>query len=113
MPNQLPYPSLNEVNFLAFSDISEEYHIELFGHIEFIGLLNDYKKGKHLVEYMKINKFTNLPIIEKITLTEFIRHQIHHPENKLNTRFSSTELFESIQSMRDFIESLPKESDSE
>ncbi|UKI43544.1 MAG: ATP-binding protein [Porphyromonadaceae bacterium] len=27
----LPYPSLNEVNYLAFGDISEEYHNELYG----------------------------------------------------------------------------------
>lgn len=32
--NQLPYPSLNEVNYLAFSEISAEYHDELYGYIE-------------------------------------------------------------------------------
>lgn len=46
MPNQLPYPSLNEVNFLAFSEISEEYHNELFGFIEAEGKLADYKIRK-------------------------------------------------------------------
>ena len=107
LPNQLPYPSLNEVNFLAFSEISEEYHIELFGHIEFIGFFNDYKKGKRLLKYNKINK-NNLHVVEEITLTEFIRHQIHHPENKLNNRFSRKDLYESIELMRDFIQNLPK-----
>ena len=34
LPNQLPYPSLNEVNFLAFSEVTEEYHNELYGFIE-------------------------------------------------------------------------------
>ena len=28
LPNRLPYPSLNELNFLAFSEITEEYHNE-------------------------------------------------------------------------------------
>ncbi len=28
LPGQLPYPSLNEVNYLAFSEVSEEYHNE-------------------------------------------------------------------------------------
>ena len=26
LPSQLPYPSLNEVNYLAFTEITEEYH---------------------------------------------------------------------------------------
>lgn len=42
LPNQLPYPSLNEVNYLAFSEISEEYHNELYGYIEEQGLLSAY-----------------------------------------------------------------------
>lgn len=31
--NKLPYPSLNEVNYLAFSEVSSEYHDELYGYI--------------------------------------------------------------------------------
>lgn len=30
----LPSPSLNEVNYLAFGDISEEYHNELYGYLQ-------------------------------------------------------------------------------
>jgi len=33
LPNQLPYPSLNEVNFLAFTEVTEEYHNELYSYI--------------------------------------------------------------------------------
>ena len=33
-PRQLPFLSLNEVNYLAFSEISEGYHNELYGYIE-------------------------------------------------------------------------------
>ena len=36
-------------------------------------------------------------------LTEYIRHQIHHPENKNNTRYSDEQLGESINLMRVFI----------
>lgn len=53
MPNQLPYPSLNEVNFLAFSEISEEYHNELYGFIEAEGKLPDYKMRKTNIELCK------------------------------------------------------------
>ena len=41
LASRLPYPSLNEVNYLAFSEISEEYHNELYGYIEERGLLNE------------------------------------------------------------------------
>jgi hypothetical protein len=104
-PNELPYPSLNEVNFLAFSEISEEYHNELYGHIEFEGRINDFKNGKAQdKDYKKIRNGTE--ISEGLILTEYIRHQIHHPENMLNTRFTSEQLKESIELMRTFIGTL-------
>jgi uncharacterized membrane protein YbaN (DUF454 family) len=53
--SELPYPSLNEVNFLAFSEISEEYHNELYGHIEFKEKLNDFKESKVLMDYKKLS----------------------------------------------------------
>jgi len=41
---------------------------------------------------------------EQLTISEYIRHQIHHPENTNNTRFTSEQLQESISSMREFID---------
>ena len=41
---------------------------------------------------------------KQVVLSEYIRHQIHHPENKLNDRFSQNELKKSIELMRDFLE---------
>lgn len=104
LPNQLPYPSLNEVNYLAFSEISEEYHNELFGYIEEQGLLSSYKQGKPTVQYIRIQR-NGSTRNEQLTMTEYIRHQIHHPENTNNPRFNDTELKESIDSMRLFIQS--------
>ena len=40
----------------------------------------------------------------QITLTEYIRHQIHHPENNNNVRYTREELKESIELMREFIQ---------
>ena len=37
-------------------------------------------------------------------LTEYIRHQIHHPENILNTHYTQEELKQSINDMRAFIQ---------
>jgi hypothetical protein len=105
LPHQLPYPSLNEVNFLAFAEVSEEYHNELYGYIELEGELTNYKTGKPTVPYNKLQR-DGTTRVEQIVLTEYIRHQIHHPENANNTRYTSTELSSSINLMRTFIQTL-------
>ncbi|HCC08035.1 MAG TPA: ATP/GTP-binding protein [Clostridiales bacterium] len=105
LQGQLPYPSLNEVNHLAFTEISEEYHNELYGFIEAEGQLETYKNGKATIPYIKIQRDGTQRTVN-ITLTEYIRHQIHHPENLQNMRFSSDQLRESIELMRDFIQNI-------
>jgi len=105
-PNQLPYPSLNEVNFLAFNEVSEEYHNELYGFIEAEGWLNAYKIGKPTMNYNRSLR-DGSTILEGKILTEFIRHQIHHPENTNNARFTNEQLYQSINLMRNFIETQP------
>lgn len=98
----LPYPSLNEVNFLAFNESDEEYHNELYGYIEAEELLSEFKENKERQKYIRLNRNGD-ELTEQKTLTEYIRHQIHHPENKMNTRFTNNELQESINLMREFI----------
>ena len=106
LPHLLPYPSLNEVNYLAFSEITEEYHNELFGYIEEQGLLSSYKQGKTTVPYVQLNK-DGTTSNKTVIMTEYIRHQIHHPENTHNTRFSDRDLSDSIDAMRTYIQTLP------
>jgi predicted ATP-dependent endonuclease of OLD family len=101
--NDLPYPSLNEVNFLAFGEADEEYHNELYGYIELEGKLGDFKSGRETTNYIRMNRDGSVGNTTNITMTEYIRHQIHHPENTLNTRFSHEELQTSIEIMRNFI----------
>lgn len=103
--NSLPYPSLNEVNYLAFDECTEEYHNELYGYLEENNLLASYKQGKGTIRYQK-NKHGVIQTI-CIILTEYIRHQIHHPENTDNIRFTDTELKSSIELMRNYIISQP------
>lgn len=105
LPNQLPYPSLNEVNYLAFGEISEEYHNELYGYLEAQNLLSIFKQGKILVPYIRILPDGNTKSTQ-ITMTEYIRHQIHHPENTYNPHFSEHDLENSIIDMRHFIQTL-------
>ncbi|TWH60248.1 AAA ATPase-like protein [Desulfitobacterium sp. LBE] len=107
LPGQLPYPSLNEVNFLAFSEVTEEYHNELYGYIEAEGQLEAYKTGKPTIRYIKIQR-NGSTREEQIILTEYIRHQIHHPENIHNPRYTFEQLRDSICLMREFIQTLPR-----
>jgi len=102
--NNLPYPSLNEVNFLAFGESNEGYHNELYGYIEIEGKLNDFKVGRQTLNYVRMNRDSSAGNSTAITLTEYIRHQIHHPENNLNTRFTDEQLQDSIRMMRSFIQ---------
>lgn len=106
LPNQLPYPSLNEVNYLAFSEVSEEYHNELFGYIEEQGLLPTYLQGRATIAYNRLLRDGSIRVEQK-TMTEYIRHQIHHPENTHNIRFTDDDLAKSINDMRLFIQSQP------
>jgi predicted ATP-dependent endonuclease of OLD family len=107
LPGQLPYPSLNEVNYLAFTEITEEYHNELYGFIEAEAQLQVYKARKSTIPYIRILR-DGAQRNDDIVLTEYIRHQIHHPENTSNTRFSSVQLVESIDLMRDFIQMMAR-----
>jgi predicted ATP-dependent endonuclease of OLD family len=86
--NELPYPSLNEVNFLAFGESNDEYHNELYGFIESEELLSEYKNGKETITYIRILRDDNTRDEQKI-ISEYIRHQIHHTENTHTVRFTN------------------------
>lgn len=101
--SELPYPSLNEVNFAAFGESSFEYHNELYGFIEAQGMLATFKAGQATMPYNKLNR-DGSTIQQQIVLTEYVRHQIHHPENDANPRFTDHELRQSIEAMRAFIQ---------
>lgn len=101
----LPYSSLNEVNYTAFSESTFEYHNELYGYIEAEGKMPEFKEGKPLMDYKQLNGDGSIKD-RKITLTEYIRHQIHHPENHKNNRFTRADLDTSIAAMRTFIHTM-------
>ncbi len=104
LEHELPYPSLNEVNFAAFAEPSCEYHNELYGFIEAEGRLTEYKAGKPQRLYTRLRQ-DGSTLQQQIILTEYIRHQIHHPENNHNVPFTADELTESIEAMRLFLQS--------
>ena len=100
--HDLPYPSLNEINLLAFEEVSEEFHNELYGYIDLSGWKTEFLSGKPTMLYNQLNPDGSIKV-KQICLTEYIRHQIHHPENTNNDRYSQEQLSESIKLMRDFI----------
>ena len=108
--NSLSYPSLNEVNYLAFEEVTEEYHNELYGYIESQGWFDEYKNGKETVSYNKLLR-NGETRVETIILTQYIRHQIHHPENEMNSRFTLEDLKNSIEMMREFVRERGNEAD--
>lgn len=100
----LPYPSLNEVNYLAFNEITEEYHDDLYGHMYEMNFLKEFlAKYEDNIEYKYPSNKKNGKI-EKVCLSKYIRDQIHHPENKLNPQYTRAQLEKSIIRMRAFIE---------
>ena len=101
-PASMPYVSLNEVNYLAFGEVSEEYHDELYGHLEYRGDLNVFFATQLKFNYVKMKR-DGSTVTEQKCKTEIIRHQIHHPENTHNARFSSVDLKDSIELMRQYL----------
>lgn len=101
-PRQLPYPSLNEVNHIAFSEATEEYHNELYGFIEAQGCLNEFRADWPTMTYIKVQNDGRQQSLQ-VDLSTYIRHQIHHPENVANRHHTEDELHESIKRMRKFI----------
>ena len=65
-----------------------------------------YKQGKSTRIYHKQSQ--NGIRDEQIILTDYIRYQIHHPDNHLNPIYTKEELRQSIESMREFIADMKK-----
>ncbi len=104
--NQLPYPSLNEVNFSAFGEITEEYHNELYEHLKSIhGESMHYKKFD--IDYFQNTKgeVANSPWKgnhNEVSIHTYLRNQIHHRAD--NGEANVSDLDYSIRRMREFIE---------
>lgn len=102
----LPWLSHNEINYVVFNELNDDYHNELYGYIEEQRWLGDYENGKPVETYIRkrVNPDgTVRQIPERHTKTYIIRQQIHHPENHFNPRFTSADLKISIDAMRAFI----------
>lgn len=87
--------SYSEVNYEVFDLVTNDYHNELYGFLE------DTDKaalGKLPKEKTWDNALRN--ITESVSLPTYIRHSIHHPENKRNAPFSREELRKAVEVIR-------------
>lgn len=100
-PAVLPYTMAAEVNYQAFELVSTDYHNALYGYIEAEGWKNNFDAQYQKINYVKLNPNGTTSNLQK-TLTEKIRHIIHHPENRYNS-YTQEELKESIERMRKYI----------
>lgn len=118
-PNVLPYTSLNEINFIAFGDYSEEYHNELYGFIQARAIDEDAnnEKEKFFERWLMNKGFQQSKQWVRVkggvaqppqpsTLFTYVRNIIHHPENTYNPHFTTEELKKSIDDMRSLAQSL-------
>lgn len=108
----LPYPSLNEINYIAFNDASIEYHNELYGFLYSKAIENcsENTKQDRFDKWLNskgclLNKSwnNNKGKTYNVTLHTYIRNKIHHPENTCNSDFTDSDIKESIEEMRSII----------
>lgn len=105
-------PTLAEINYFAYDLCTEDFHNELYGYISektqnfLTNKFDDYLMGSHSIP--KCRKWIRVkggsPMSpEDVSLMTYIRHSIHHPENKHNPKFTDVDLKSSINEMLNII----------
>lgn len=105
---KLPWsPSWGEINYHAFDLPTVELHNELYGHIqERNGIATIAAMDTHFISngmpqsktwIREIGGVAQPPIA--VTIPNYVRNSIHHPENLSNARFTDNELKDSIELM--------------
>lgn len=112
-------PNWGEINYFAYNYPTVEFHNELYGYLqeetekynceEFDNYLNEkfnIEKDKKWIPEKKGQPQQQ----RKVTLMTFIRHKIHHPENKSmnDENYTLEELKNSIEKMVEIINELKK-----
>ena len=99
--------SYAEVNYSVFEVAGNDYHNELYGYLA--STEEGREKLKELPKYSKPwnNERTKKP--EDVSLSTYIRHSIHHPENNSNPDYTEAEFKESIKTMQGLVKDLQAE----
>lgn len=110
-------PTWGEINFFAYDYPTVEFHNELYGYLQ---ELSKKSKCKEFDEFLTKNhgipndkewipeRNGQAQSREYVTLMTFIRHKIHHPDNKTmqSNNYTPDELKESIQKMIEILNKL-------
>ena len=94
--------SFVETIYQAFGEATTDYHNALYGCIEEKDKMEDFTASQTLVDYIRLYD-DGTTKHEKVSLSEKIRHMIHHPENTNNKKYTPAELRQSIEAMRNYI----------
>jgi ABC-type cobalamin/Fe3+-siderophores transport system ATPase subunit len=103
--------SYASVNYDVFEIVSTDYHNELFGKAQEISEIENGtefdKKIKEIIENCPKKNYQHSKGAKfECSLPTYIRHQIHHPENDKNSKFTEGELEKSIKILLDLITKL-------
>lgn len=104
-------PTWGEINYKAYKIPTVEFHNELYGYLQHC---ENKMQEKEFEPWLAANGLATSKtwIREKnnqampsynVTLQTFIRHKIHHPENRYNPPYTYEELKQSIDEMIDLI----------
>jgi predicted ATP-dependent endonuclease of OLD family len=109
-------PTISEINYFAFGVTTSEFHNELYGFVQAKAVAIDPKNddGKKFEKYLTANglSLTKQWVQERggvpqpaydTTIQTYIRHSIHHPENKQNAEYTEAELEASISELLNLI----------
>jgi predicted ATP-dependent endonuclease of OLD family len=88
--------SYSEVNYEVFQIPTTDYHNELYGYLEDI----DRAKLNALPKERTWKNASRGGAEEEVSLSRYIRHSIHHPENDLNRAYTEKQLIKSIETLR-------------
>ncbi len=100
-------PSWGEINYIAFSLPTVEFHNELYGYIQENFNLSRERDVEEFFSNLGYDKSKNWIRVRdgqpeqpyEITLMSYIRNKIHHPENTINDDYTEEELKLSIDNM--------------
>ena len=96
--------SYAEVNYDVFDIADHGYHNELYGYLKEVA-----QKELDGLDKKKKWKMHKNSTPRDISLPTYIRHSIHHPENRNNDPFTDEELRESIETMRGLVQEVVAE----
>ena len=107
-------PTLAEINYFTYEICSTDFHNELYGYISAIASKHNSKDFDNWIDRQYsiskdkswVKDFGNGNTNQtSLTLMSYIRHSIHHPENKLNLAYTEEEIQLSTREMVNIINS--------